>query len=735
LFTDKKESVIAARGLVKEGAQLWVDGEYRQSVAAYEQASKLALQTDSLFDSLWVDLNKADTELRLGKFDEVREILSHTSAIAAREKFLWLHARTLSLYGATLRLTTSYTEMLDLLSTADQEFVHLDAPHDRVRGLYYLAYYRHSGGDQDQALKLGLQGLCIADETDTVRISTLDWLLGAILFRHGMRDKSLLFARESVDQSLSGPYARGVLLQSSITLAELYQSLSEYKLADESLQTADESFQKVPEGYDQIRYELILGIFKAKAKINDQKYVEAEKLLQRNLEIYSQQPFSATPLLSQSLMLLAQVYANTGRSAEAGRKFNEAIDIVEKDDEYMKAEGLRVKFDDQRRELYDSAIEFEFQKGSSESAWRYLQRYRAKIFLEFLAVFNPDIEPMRTNLNPAAVRGRIPSDTQVVEYALLEDRLLIWVVTDKLFTVRSVSISRNDLESKVQTALRTLRAEDNVDAVLTDLGRLLITPVADLLDLNRTLVIIPDRALHGLPFEALKQPGKAQYLIQEFSIMVSPSLTHLLAGDAAPPARNAIVGFGSQNGGANESKELSALENIYSNATTLVGRQVDKGRFLDELTKAAVFHYAGHSATDAADPLRSSILLDGNRSGSNSVTAVDISQRRLMRNAVVILSSCDSSVGNSRDGIGVRGLTSAFLIGGAGSVVGSLWPVEASSTADLMIRFHRAFAKSGMPVAKALRQAQLNFLQTHPDRAHPYYWSGFVVTGNFSALR
>src|SRR4030095_16476220 len=148
-----------------------------------------------------------------------------------------------------------------------------------------------------------------------------------------------------------------------------------------------------------------------------------------------------------------------------------------------------------------------------------------------------------------------------------------------------------------------------------------------------------------------------------------------------------------------------------------------------------VFHYAGHSATDAADPLRSSILLDGNRSGPNSVTAIDISQQRLAKNAVVILSSCDSSVGNSRDGIGVRGLTSAFLIGGAGSVVGSLWPVEASSTADLMIRFHRAFVKGGMPVARALREAQLEFLKAFPDRSNPYYWSGFVVTGNFSSLR
>jgi CHAT domain-containing protein len=83
----------------------------------------------------------------------------------------------------------------------------------------------------------------------------------------------------------------------------------------------------------------------------------------------------------------------------------------------------------------------------------------------------------------------------------------------------------------------------------------------------------------------------------------------------------------------------------------------------------------------------------------------------------------------------MRGLTSAFLIGGAGSVVGSLWPVETSSTTELMIRFHRAFATAEMPVAQALRLAQLSFLKTFPQRSHPYYWSAFVVTGNFSAIR
>src|SRR5436853_7579600 len=98
-------------------------------------------------------------------------------------------------------------------------------------------------------------------------------------------------------------------------------------------------------------------------------------------------------------------------------------------------------------------------------------------------------------------------------------------------------------------------------------------------------------------------------------------------------------------------------------------------------------------------------------------------------NSLVVLASCDSSVGNARDGIGMRGLTSAFLIGGAGSVVGSLWLVETVSTSRLVSDFHKNFV-GGMSAAKSLRQAQLAFIKSGARGALPYYWSGFVVTGN-----
>src|SRR5262249_14278378 len=151
-----------------------------------------------------------DTQIRLGDLNTVRSTLSHTIALADEQGFIWLKAKLQSIYGASFRLSSSYTEMLDLIAKANADLIRIDAPHDQIRVLYYLSAYRYYGGDQEEALRLALTCLGLVDEGDAVRISTLDWLIGSILYRRGMSEKSLQFATESVEESQEGPYARGI---------------------------------------------------------------------------------------------------------------------------------------------------------------------------------------------------------------------------------------------------------------------------------------------------------------------------------------------------------------------------------------------------------------------------------------------------------------------------------------------------------------------------------------------
>ena len=190
------------------------------------------------------------------------------------------------------------------------------------------------------------------------------------------------------------------------------------------------------------------------------------------------------------------------------------------------------------------------------------------------------------------------------------------------------------------------------------------------------------------------------------------------------------MALGSQEQSLAIRAELDALGTIYTEIQSFNGRDVDKELFLKELADASMLHYAGHSAFDGANALSSAIWLDGNSEGPNLLTASGIADQQLATSALVVLSSCDSAVGNSTGGAGVRGLTSAFLIAGAGSVVGSLWPVETTATKQLMERFHGNVA-AGMPIAEALRVAQVRMIDAGD---HPSDWAAFTIAGNMSAL-
>src|SRR5438094_8579043 len=101
------------------------------------------------------------------------------------------------------------------------------------------------------------------------------------------------------------------------TLAQLYESIADRNNAEETVKIAQDALTKMPPGFDQIRTEILLGLTKARIELGRKQYTKAESLLERNLEIYSRQPFRATPLLSPSLTLLAQAYSENGEAQKA----------------------------------------------------------------------------------------------------------------------------------------------------------------------------------------------------------------------------------------------------------------------------------------------------------------------------------------------------------------------------------------------------------------------------------
>lgn len=108
------------------------------------------------------------------------------------------------------------------------------------------------------------------------------------------------------------------------------------------------------------------------------------------------------------------------------------------------------------------------------------------------------------------------------------------------------------------------------------------------------------------------------------------------------------------------------------------------------------------------------------------LTAEDVTGLDLLDTELVVLSACETGLGDVHIGEGVFGLRRAFALAGAKTVVMSLWKVPDEQTAELMEDFYRLL-QAGTPRAEALRNAQLTMKAQYPD---PFYWGAFICQGD-----
>jgi CHAT domain-containing protein len=96
---------------------------------------------------------------------------------------------------------------------------------------------------------------------------------------------------------------------------------------------------------------------------------------------------------------------------------------------------------------------------------------------------------------------------------------------------------------------------------------------------------------------------------------------------------------------------------------------------------------------------------------------------------LVVLSACETGLGKVASGEGILGFSRAFLLAGARNLLLSLWQVNDTSTTELMTRFYTYHLIKERSLADALRRAKLDLIG-NSQTAHPFFWAGFVLSGN-----
>ncbi len=291
-----------------------------------------------------------------------------------------------------------------------------------------------------------------------------------------------------------------------------------------------------------------------------------------------------------------------------------------------------------------------------------------------------------------------------------------------------------------------------------ELDARLMAPLRPLLAGASTLLVAPDGALNLVPFGALVDE-RGHYLLQDVVVAYLTSGRDLLRmGQGPPPAGGAVIVASPAYGEPSEGRaarwgpldaareEATLLQAVLPGARVLIGAGATEAA-VKAVSGPSLLHVATHGwfvpepgASAAYTPalLRAGLAFAGANAGGTGdgedgvLTAMEAAGLNLRGTRLVVLSACETGLGDVRSNDGVYGLRRALLLAGAESQVMTLWRVDDRSTRDAMVAYYERL-RAGEGRAEALRHVQLSML-AEQGRAHPFWWAAFVTTGDWRPL-
>jgi CHAT domain-containing protein/Tfp pilus assembly protein PilF len=152
-----------------------------------------------------------------------------------------------------------------------------------------------------------------------------------------------------------------------------------------------------------------------------------------------------------------------------------------------------------------------------------------------------------------------------------------------------------------------------------------------------------------------------------------------------------------------------------------------------KLGEYRILHFATHGLLNNKTPALSGLvfsLVDEQGQPINGFLRLHEIYNLKLNADLVVLSGCQTALGQEVSGEGLIGLTRGFMHAGAPRVVASLWNVNDQATANLMKLFYERILKDGLRPAAALRAAQISMWKTEPN-AVPYRWGAFILQGDW----
>lgn len=335
-----------------------------------------------------------------------------------------------------------------------------------------------------------------------------------------------------------------------------------------------------------------------------------------------------------------------------------------------------------------------------------------------------------------AFLGDLPSEAAVIEYGRLAGAtpttpvmVIAWILSNG--TLEEVTLMPGTSIDQKVAALRQAAERQDHDAwrsTAEDLYSIALAPLLSRLPPEtKRLLIIPDGILAALPFAGLVNPASGQYLDEEISVTLAPSVSflfnHFMPTASARRTVDEVLSIGISDFGNlglrrlnSAPEEAATVAKVYGGpwAESWQGRNWEGLR--TRLSGAKVVHLATHAQQAPWWTGWSWLALENE---TVNLKRLWDELPSLPNTRLVVLSTCES-VTLSAETAGFGGLARPFLAKGVKTVVGTLWPLDDKVAATFFPAFHRAYRDTG-DAATALRAARAEM----PDwEKRPWDWAG-----------
>ena len=334
----------------------------------------------------------------------------------------------------------------------------------------------------------------------------------------------------------------------------------------------------------------------------------------------------------------------------------------------------------------------------------------------------------------AEIQSLLDTDTTLIEYFVTEERTFAFIITDNSFKTVPLNISRQQLTEELALFRDFTDLGEPYPQELQQLHKWLILPLQPHLNTTK-IAIVPHGVLHYLSFAALTD-GKG-YFSDDYALFTLPNASILryltekrksATGNLLALGDPEATGISPLNYARQEVKAIASL----FNTQPLVGKAATESAVWSQATQSGMLHLAAHADYNTFNPLFSSIQLVGDNHHDGVLQVYEIYDLDLRSTTnLVVLSACQTKIGELSRGDEVVGMNRAFLYAGTPTVMASLWNVDDAATGLLMEQFY-SHLQAGMGKAESLQQAQREVRKNYP---HPYYWAAFSLTGDVGLVK